>query len=135
MYELTPFNLKKPTTVTAVQDNWDLMALKLRSEAVMEHNQDQVSKSSSLGIIAALLTIAWKLWSLCVSLTPVDPMERADVFFGFVAWSMSAFSLFFLIGWAFNREICSYRDLPERYRNPEINPDGTLKSETSESVK
>lgn len=62
-------------------------------------------------------------------------MERTDVVFGFLMWSMAAFGLFFLIGFAFNREIFSYRELPERYRNPEINPDGTLKSETSDSVK
>lgn len=48
MYELTPFKLNKPTTLTAVQDNWDLMALMLRSEAVMEHNGDQACKSASL---------------------------------------------------------------------------------------
>lgn len=48
MYEMTPFKFNQPTTVTAVQDNWDLMALKLRSEAVIEHNEDQASKSASL---------------------------------------------------------------------------------------
>lgn len=62
-------------------------------------------------------------------------MERIDVVFGFLMWSIFAFGSFFLIGWAFNKEIFSYRELPERYMNPEINPDGTLKSQTAAQPK